>query len=406
MQTYPIHRLSPKWASKITGCLFSLFFLSHNLIQAQDSLRIRETLNHLCTPELAGRGYLQEGHKKAARYLKERFQQTGLKPFQAGYWQSFPMSAVVFPEVPKLSLNGRELEAGKDFLPPFAGRSLKGEFHIRKAGNQTGSTKEVQILQMGMKPSNGGIYLQLVDKLTHSVATEPDDYWVIPMLKSAFSETDSLASISISSKWRRNFHSQNVLGWVPGTLCPDSFLVVCAHYDHLGMLGKSVLFPGANDNASGVSLMLDLASHVQKHPLKYSVAFIGFGGEEAGLIGSTFFVQNPWIDLKKIRFVFNLDLEGFGDQGATVVNATLHPVEFERLKALNSTLSGLSEIRSRGPAANSDHYPFTQAGVPAFFLYSLGGPGHYHDMYDIPGTVSLAKVRDIHRLVYGFLAGF
>jgi hypothetical protein len=406
MQTYPIPRLSAKWASKITR---SLFFLSCFLpvsLFAQDSLRIRQTLNELCSSEMAGRGYLENGHKKAARYIKDRFAAAGLKPLPGGYLQPFPMSAVLFPKEPELHINGRKLEVGKDFLPPVGARPLKGRFSLsRTKSSQTGG-KSIQIWEKGMQPVSGGIYFQVVDKLTHSVATEPDDYWIIPILKSALRADDSLVSIHLVSRWKQNFSSQNVLAWAPGTVRSDSFLMVCAHYDHLGKIGKTVVFSGANDNASGVSLLLDLAERIQKNPLRYSVVFIAFGGEEAGLLGSSYFVSHPIIDLKKIRFVFNLDLEGFGDQGATVVNATLHPKDFERLKTENQTMQGLVDIKSRGPAANSDHYPFSQAGVPAFFLYSLGGPGHYHDIYDVPSTVSLAKVWVLHQLIYGFLAGF
>ena len=406
MQTYLIPRLSAKWASKITRCLFFVSFFIPVALFAQDSLRIRKTLNDLCSSEMAGRGYLQNGHKKAARYIKNRFKSAGLRPLPGGYVQPFPMSAVVFPKEPELELNGRSLAPGKDFLPPYGGRSLEGKFTISRNSQEPSSIPQIKIWEKGTKPVPGGIYLQLVEKLTHSVATEPDDYWLIPVLKSAFQETDSLASLRIYSRFQQNFTSQNVLAWVPGTTRPDSFLVVCAHYDHLGKIGKSLIFPGANDNASGVSLLLDLAERIQKSPFRHSVLFVAFGGEEAGLIGSTYFVNHPLIDLKKIRFVFNLDLEGFGDQGATVVNATLHPREFERLKKENQSMQGLVEIKSRGPAANSDHYPFSQAGIPAFFLYSLGGPGHYHDINDVPSTVTLSRVRVLHQLIYGFLAGF
>lgn len=406
MQTYPIPRLSAKWPSKITRSLLLLtFFISTKLV-AQDSLRIRQTINELCSNEMAGRGYLENGHKKAARYIKDRFSGAGLKPLPGGYFQPFPMSAVVFPKAPELELGGRKLELGKDFLPPTGGPSLSGIFPIGQIQAAEPGARFVKRWEKGMKPVAGGIYLQAVDKLTHSVATEPDDFWVIPVMKTAFSESDQVANIRIRSTHKQNFRSQNVLAMVPGTSRSDSFLVVCAHYDHLGKIGKSVVFPGANDNASGVSLLLDLAERIQKNPLRFSVIFIAFGGEEAGLIGSSYFVQHPLVDLKKIRFVFNLDLEGFGDQGATVVNATLHPTEFDRLKAINQSINGLVEIKSRGPAANSDHFPFSQAGVPAFFLYSLGGPGHYHDIYDVPSTVSLAKVRVLHQLIFGFLAGF
>jgi Zn-dependent M28 family amino/carboxypeptidase len=181
---------------------------------------------------------------------------------------------------------------------------------------------------------------------------------------------------------------------------------VCAHYDHLGKIGTSTLFPGANDNASGTAFMLELAAWFSKKPLPWSLLFIAFSAEEAGLQGSRYLVQHPPVPLSRIRFVMNLDLIGFGDKGATVVNGTVHEKEFRRLVSINSSKGYLPEIKARGKAANSDHYPFSEMGVPAFFLYTLGGPGHYHDISDRAETVTFSGFINTFGLVRDFLEGF
>jgi Zn-dependent M28 family amino/carboxypeptidase len=196
------------------------------------------------------------------------------------------------------------------------------------------------------------------------------------------------------------------MGMVRGTAEPDSLLVLCAHYDHLGSLGRNTYFPGANDNASGVAMLLELARAIAKKPLRYSVLFVAFSGEEAGLLGSSFMSENPPVPLSNIRFLFNLDLLGFGEKGATVVNATLHPKEFTRLQEINATCHCLPEIKERGKAANSDHYPFSEKGVPAFFMYLMGGPGFYHDIDDKPKTLSLKGFRGTFQLIMEFMRGF
>jgi len=83
---------------------------------------------------------------------------------------------------------------------------------------------------------------------------------------------------------------------------------------------------------------------------------IAFGAEEAGLVGSKHFVEHPLFDLKQIRFLLNTDIMGSGEEGITVVNATLFKPEFEKLIELNEEGNYLPQIKSRGPAANSDHY--------------------------------------------------
>ena len=75
-------------------------------------------------------------------------------------------------------------------------------------------------------------------------------------------------------------------------------------------MGKDTYFPGANDNASGISLLLNLAHYYAANPRPYSIGFICFAGEEAGLIGSKYFTEHPLVPLKNIRFLINTDLAG------------------------------------------------------------------------------------------------
>ncbi|MEJ7659546.1 MAG: M28 family peptidase [Hymenobacter sp.] len=179
---------------------------------------------------------------------------------------------------------------------------------------------------------------------------------------------EALVTLQVDAQLLRAYPTQNLAAVVRGRTQPDSFLVVSAHYDHLGTMGKNVYFPGANDNASGVALLLELAAHYARpeNQPACSVAFLLFGAEEAGLVGSTYFVQHPLIPLSRVKFLLNLDLLGTGEEGATVVNGRTFPAAYQRLTALNDTHHYLPRLTARGPAANSDHYPFSEAGVPAF----------------------------------------
>ncbi|MNL21468.1 Aminopeptidase YwaD precursor [compost metagenome] len=175
-----------------------------------------------------------------------------------------------------------------------------------------------------------------------------------------------------------------------------------AHYDHLGGMGSQTYFPGANDNASGVSLLLNMARHYAANPAPYSMAFICFAAEEAGLLGSKHFTEQPLIDLKKIRFLVNLDMIGTGDTGITVVNAEYYPKEFTLLNEINDQHKYLSKINPRGKAANSDHYFFSEKGVPSFFIYTNGGIKAYHDVNDLPGTLPFTEYDDLFNLFLNF----
>ena len=204
------------------------------------------------------------------------------------------------------------------------------------------------------------------------------------------------------TKGRGVIPTENVLGFIEGTDRKDEVIVITAHYDHLGGMGPNTYFPGANDNASGVAMLLDLAKHYAKHPAKYSIAFIAFAAEEAGLLGSKYFTENPLIPLENIRFLWNLDLLGNGDAGATVVNATIHPKAFALLNNINHQQKYLTKITARGKAANSDHYFFSEKGVPAFFLYTQGGSSAYHDVDDMAKNLPLTAYENLFKLFIDF----
>jgi len=169
-----------------------------------------------------------------------------------------------------------------------------------------------------------------------------------------------------------------------------------AHYDHLGQMG-SAIFRGANDNASGVAMLLTLAEYYGENQPKFDTYFLFTTAEEIGLLGSRYFIENAPFDLGKIRLLVNLDMVGTGDEGITVVNAKKHNRYFELLQKLNK--DRITNIKARGEACNSDHCFFDQIGVPAVFIYTLGGKQAYHDVYDNGEGLSLDAFDELHDLI-------
>jgi Zn-dependent M28 family amino/carboxypeptidase len=213
-----------------------------------------------------------------------------------------------------------------------------------------------------------------------------------------------ILKIKLTIDAARTVHgTQNVLGFINGSVQPDSFIVVSAHYDHLGMMGSETIFPGANDNASGIGMMLDLAKHYKENPPKMSVVFIAFAAEEVGLIGSLFFTENPLVPLKKISLVVNLDLMATGDKGLTAVNGTIYPELFYLLQNCNAIGNYLPEVSARGKAMNSDHYHFSEKGIPALFFYLRGEYHQYHDVGDTHRAITLSKYNEAFGLIRDFI---
>lgn len=418
--------------SNISFFLSFSFFLLTFFTFSQDSSSIRKHLDTLCSPHMHGRGYLNNGDKIAAEYISSEFKKSGLKSFLfETYQQPFPVAINTFPLV-HVAFDKTNLIAGKDYLVlPFSSGIKKGNYKIFTLNkdiieNETSFLKFKQqdfasgfilIDKAGIKDSSKlkfmesmahnplsakGIILVEEEKLTHGLSSKAFDFAAIKILRTSLPVEYKKISIEIENKFYEKYFTQNVVGFVEGTQFPDSFLIFSAHYDHLGIMGAECYFPGANDNASGTAMLLHLAEYFSRSPQKCSVAFISFGSEEAGLVGSKYFTQHPLFPLEKIRFLINLDILGTGDEGITVVNAAEYPEEFEMLKKSNAEKNLLPGINQRGKAQNSDHYYFSEKGVPAFFIYTLGGIKAYHDIYDRPETLPLTKFEDVFNLLITF----
>ncbi|WBA40725.1 M28 family metallopeptidase [Hymenobacter canadensis] len=437
--------------------LLAALAFTAQLAAAQDMPRVRRTIETLTAPVMHGRGYVSQGEQKAAAYLRQRFRELGLHPLAPNYTQPFTLGINTFPGALKLELSlgmlrfpvfghSRPLHVGTEFIaaPNSGSGHVGGSFstvpilrldtlvftdaaaqqqllHHRWyfGGYVLRAADERRLAQLPLPLrqhlDSAALRITQVSKLTASLASEQASQMRLEVLDSvwrkvAYQGPGNLAATveaRVDARLQPQYPTQNIVGFIPGRLQPDSFLVVTAHYDHLGRMGARTYFPGANDNASGTAMLLELAAHYSRPENRpaYSVAFLAFGAEEAGLLGSLFFVEHPLVPLARIRFLLNLDLVGTGSEGATVVNGRTLPAQFARLQALNTRRQALPSLAARGPAANSDHFPFSERGVPAFFLYTRGGPTAYHDVQDQATTLPLTAFANVFGLLWEFLDG-
>jgi aminopeptidase YwaD len=370
------------------------FFILHSF--AQDTVYARQVIKKLTSKEFLGRGYVNDGVNKAAVYLAKEMKTIGLSKFGKSFSQFYSFSVNTFPGTMSVVLDGKELKAGVHYLIDPASITTKTGYQLFPIDSVTYGATD------GRRPAP--FKVKLMKKLTYTVETALGKESTLQLLKDSFPKELKNVDVIFENKFIMNFKNQNLCGYIKGKEKPDSFLVFTAHYDHLGAMGKNAYFPGANDNASGVSMVLNLMKYYKKYPPKYSVAFILFSGEEAGLLGSKYYVEHPLFSLNKIKFLTNLDLLGTGDDGIMVVNATVYKEQFEKLSQTNNEKKYVTQIKQRGKAANSDHYWFTEKGVPAFFIYTMGGVTAYHDVNDIENTLPLTDYIDVCKLLIEFSA--
>lgn len=413
--------------------ILSLLCLSPKT-EAQTVRSLRHEISSLCAPKMAGRGYVAKGKENAAKHIMRKLRDAGLKPVSAdsSYFQNYTFPVVTFPDSVMATIKKRALVPGEEFLVDAASSSYRARKQKVKrvdAGRYADTSEWVQAKRyfneqkiyllegtdslcklLHIRPSQLAAQLPkscyvipIHGKMTWTVFTKLNPSTVLYIQDSVLPKHLRKMSVGVHSELIPASQNANVIAMQRGTEVPDSFIAVTAHYDHLGRMGWDATFPGASDNASGTAMMLQLAEYFAKNPQRYSMLFIAFSGEEAGLLGSKYFVAHPLVPLSKIRFLINLDIMGNAENGITVVNATEFPKEFSLLETLNYQTVNLPQIRARGRAAISDHYPFSEAGVPAFFMYSNGGPGYYHDVFDCPNTLALTHLDRVMDLLKSFV---
>lgn len=180
---------------------------------------------------------------------------------------------------------------------------------------------------------------------------------------------------------------RNVVGFINNN--KEQTVVIGAHYDHLGYggdgslhRGESAIHNGADDNASGVAVMLNLAAKLKQANTNNNYLFIAFSGEELGLLGSNYFVKNATIDTEKINYMLNMDMVGRlkADSTLAVYGVGTSPILKQVVTASNEKFKIIENESGVGP---SDHTSFYLAEIPVLHFFT-----GQHEDYHKPGDDS------------------
>lgn len=180
----------------------------------------------------------------------------------------------------------------------------------------------------------------------------------------------------------------NVIGYLNNDA--ENTVIIGAHYDHLGFGGEGSLYRdsiklvhnGADDNASGIAIMLNLVAKLNKKNVNKNnnYLFMAFSGEEMGLLGSNYFVKNPTIDIKKVSYMINMDMVGRMKKNAAlaVYGTGTSPIFKQTLKNNNKNFKLIEQESGVGP---SDHTSFYLADIPVLHFFT-GQHKDYHKPED------------------------
>lgn len=429
---------------RISGILFILAILylaSGNIIFAQNLNYARSVVDTLASPAMSGRGYVNNANQLASGFIAAEMQKAGLSSFPGGVFQPFTLPINTFPGKVEFSVDGKSLIPGIDFIVSASSPSIEKTYNVKVLSpglfNKPGKLKKLNkkdfsntlllidksvipkekqklvdsLVRTNFPESAGFVLLSDKERLLWSVSQgfRQKVFPVFEVLKPAMPAKPRKAAANIEARFEPAIQVRNVLGFIPGTEVPDSFIVITAHYDHLGMMGAEALFPGANDNASGVAMMLDMARHysLPGNKPRFSMAFIALAAEETGLNGSDFYAENPLFPLEQIAFLINLDMVGTGSEGISVVNGKIFTRQYEKLAKINAEKEYVATVTQGGESCNSDHCPFYKKGVPAVFIFSKGKEHReYHNIYDSRDRIPFTDYADIFSLIRDFINSY
>jgi len=209
------------------------------------------------------------------------------------------------------------------------------------------------------------------------------------------------AVIIVNARYEKSAKTMNVVGKIEGTdpELKEEYLIIGAHLDHVGSQA-GLLFPGANDNASGSAGVMELAEAFQNSELRprRSILFVLFASEEQGLFGSKYFMDNLNIDPEKIVAMFNLDSIGYGDS-IQVGNGKSSPVLWETARNADKQNFNLM-VEDTWSGGGADATSFHEKRIPCLYFVSKYSYEHLHLPTDTPETLNPDLFEKIVKLAY------
>jgi Zn-dependent M28 family amino/carboxypeptidase len=199
---------------------------------------------------------------------------------------------------------------------------------------------------------------------------------------------------------------RNVIGFIDNKM--ENTVIIGAHYDHLGYgdegslhRGEKAIHNGADDNASGVSVMLNLADKLKNTNTNNNYLLMAFSGEEMGLLGSNYFVKNATIDTKKVNYMINMDMVGRLKNSTLAIYGTgTSPIWSQTINSLNSDFKLIEKESGVGP---SDHTSFYLNDIPVLHFFT-GQHENYHKPSDDAELLNYDGMYQISEYIYAIIS--
>jgi hypothetical protein len=397
-----------------------------------DKNTIQGHIYFLADDLLKGRETGTAENKIAASYLANTLRSYGVKPnpMTGTYYQEVNLLKVEPPKRMTLSIDGKEVKQkvalqtnkinfmgdavflGYGLEEDYKGKDVRKKMVVVKGGGPDNSSPRgafglrSQKAELAKNAGAAGV-IELIKTdneiwsfIDHNfnapsleVAKNKEDYakeksqmaylWIQDEYGSIAKEMETgkhPVKLSMDDSNRYEVKSQNVIGVVEGSdpVLKNEYIIYSAHYDHVGIGTPDetgdVIYNGARDNAVGTTTVLSMAQSLAKYPTKRSALFILFTGEEKGLLGSKYYVENPVLPLRQMVYCFNSDNAGYNDTSLATIIGLPRTTAEKNIKDAVAAF-GLTAIDDPAPEQGlfdrSDNVNFAAKGIPAP-TFSLG----------------------------------
>lgn len=399
---------------------------SNKEVSLQDNFK--KHIEFLASDDLEGREAGSEGELKAANYVASVFKDYGLSPKGTeGFLQPFEFLLGKSISSSSLVLDSEELSDDINYFPmnfsgngvidgdllkvgfgieapdleynDFEGLSTEGKIHVMKISSPDGIHPHSKYIdyhgirdRVKVLESKGALAVLLVNN-DNTAADPVPDYTEkmatvgIPVLfVENFDAVENKTSANINIEMTDdNRQAHNAIGYLDNGA--ENVVIIGAHLDHLGYgenggslyRGEPAIHNGADDNASGTSMLMELARQIADSEMdQMNYLFISFSGEEKGLLGANYFTKNPTIDLAKASYMINMDMVGrldTADNALAINGVGTSPVWDTLLTQIEVPPLDISTTQSGvGP---SDHTAFYLSDIPVLHFFT-GTHGEYH----------------------------
>lgn len=402
---------------------------------------LKDHVAYLADDKLEGRQTGSKGEELAMQYIADQYKEIGLEPKgTTGYIQQFEINeGKQVGAASYFKINGKPLELNKEYFPMAfsANSSVKGTAAVslreasepwfvdvktwiddnktnphfdmndaiskeaaRAASKQAkmlilyNSSKDIDNIQFNKNDKTAAATIPVIYITSEGVKKYLSD-------KSAALELD--AAVEMGSKTRT---AKNVVAYLDNGA--GNTVILGAHYDHLGFGSDknaldtgSVIHNGADDNASGTAALIELARMLKKNsPKNNNYLFISFSGEELGLFGSKYWLENPSINIQP-NYMINMDMVGRYDSARklTVGGYGTSPVWSEVVHTTNPGLVVKTDSSGSGP---SDHASFYRKDIPVLFMFT-GSHSDYHKSSDDADKINYEGQKQIVHYIYNII---